>query len=95
MSPSKPSNTDEETAALPGASVPSSRSTAGPTAKVIPFRRTTPAAARGFAGEDEADHCWEPIGLVAVRVVGNFDYPRLHVEMSATEGPEEEEVTPR
>ena len=88
MSPSKPSNTDEETVALPGASVPSSRSTA----KIIPFRPRA-AAASSWSDED-ADDCWEPIGLLAVRVTGQFAKPRIHVEMSAPEDRWEEEQGP-
>ena len=95
MSPSKPSNSDRD-AALPGSDdAPLSRSAWADTANVIPFRPRI-AAASLWSEYEQADlDCWEPIGLLAVRVTGNFDYPRLHVEMSAPEGPEWEEVNPR
>lgn len=94
MSPSKPSNTDEETGALAGVPVPSSRSTAGPTAVILPFRKAMPAAFAGFEDEQADLDCWEPIGLLAVRVTGQFAKPRIHVEMSAPEDRWEEEQGP-
>lgn len=89
MSPSKPSNSDRDAALLAGDVAPLSRSAWADTANVIPFRPRT--AALSWADE-EADDPFESIGLLAVRIVGNFDRPRIHVEMSAPEGPSWEEA---
>lgn len=92
MSPSKTSFTDDGAKILAGTEAPSSMPAAS-RANVIPFRKAMPAAF-GFEDEQADLDCWEPIGLLAVRVTGNFDYPRIHVEMSAPESPWEEEQDP-
>lgn len=65
----------------------------GRSAIILPFRSRT-AAASWDLEEEADDDCWESVGLHAVRIVGNFDRPRIHVEMSAPESPWEEEQDP-
>lgn len=88
MSPSKPSNTDDGAPVLAGIEVPSSRSTAGPTAVILPFRSRTAAASWDL--EDEGpDDCFESIGTLAVHLVGNFTRPSILVWSAPEDGEEE------
>lgn len=72
---------DDETsgslAGLPGVSSPARR--AGLTAEIIPFPSLTAAA--DWFGEDagELDEDVFPLGSLAVKLVGNFNLPRLLV----------------
>jgi len=77
-----------ETEALAGAEASPSGPPSGRSAKVIPFRPRIAAAS--LWSDEEADDCWEQVGLPAIRIVGNFDYPRIHVEKCAPEDGEEE-----
>ena len=76
---------DGETSDLAGSSVPPLGPPSGRSAVILPFRKAMPAAFAGFEDEQADLDCWEPIGLLAVRVTGQFAKPRIHVEMSATE----------
>lgn len=67
---------DGEKASLAGVAASPSRSTAGPTAIIIPFPTLTPPH---WAGEDEDADCWESVGILAVRLLGTFQFPRLLV----------------
>jgi hypothetical protein len=68
---------DEGTAALAGALVPSSRSAWAETSNVIPFTPRS-AAASPWVEDEDAD-CFEMIGVLACRLVGSFDLPRILV----------------
>lgn len=70
---------DGEKASLAGVAASPSRSTAGPTAVIIPFPSLTAAA--DWFGEDagELDEDVFPLGSLAVKLVGNFNLPRLLV----------------
>jgi hypothetical protein len=65
-----------EKASLAGVAASPSRSTAGPTAEIIPFPTLSPPP---WAGDDEDADCWESVGILAVKIVGNFALPRLRV----------------
>lgn len=76
---------DEEAVALAGVSESSSRSTAGPTAEIIPFPAPQTAAME-WAWEEEAgefDDTFESIGSLAVRLVASWQLPRLVVFVAA------------
>lgn len=63
----------------------------GRSAVILSFpARSSAAASEGWEGED-AD-CWESVGVLAVRILGNFDRPFVHCEVQA--GDREEEGTP-
>jgi hypothetical protein len=67
----------ETSIALAGVAASPSRSTAGPTAEIIPFPTLSPPP---WAGEDEDADCWESVGILAVKIVGNFTLPRIRCE---------------
>lgn len=66
----------ETSIALAGVAASPSRSTAGPTAEIIPFPTLSPPP---WAGDDEDADCWESVGILAVRLLGNFLLPKLLV----------------
>ena len=70
--------------------VPASPVPAASGALIIPFPALTPPP---WAGEEEDAGCWESIGVLSVRLVGQFERPRILV-WSAPEGPREEEPNP-
>lgn len=74
---------DGETSDLAGSSVSPQARRAGQASNVIPFRPR--AAAASLWSDEDSDDCWEQLGILAVRVTGQFAKPRIHVEMSATE----------
>ena len=75
---------DDERDALAGVSASSSSARrAGQTAEIIPFPAPMPPP---WAGEDEDAGCWESIGVLACRLVGAFDRPRLLVMTQTPEG---------
>jgi hypothetical protein len=84
----EPYEIDRETSSLAG--VPDSLSAAPPegTAKILIFPTQT-AANYGFwgdAGEPmDLDDDVYPIGFLAVKLVGQFDRPRIHCEMVAAD----------
>lgn len=66
-----------ETEALAGAEASPLGPPSGRSAEIIPFPARN-AAAYGLGEDDDAD-CWEGVGIVAVRLIGNFPLPRLLV----------------
>lgn len=50
----------------------------GRSAEIIPFPRRVAAASMAWDQEADEDH-WEPVGLLAVRLVGDFVRPRILV----------------
>lgn len=69
---------DDETpgslAGLPEVSSPARR--AGLTAEILAFPTLSPPP---WAGDDEDADCWESVGILAVRLLGNFSLPKLLV----------------
>lgn len=69
---------DDGAEILAGTEAPSSPGRrAGHTAEIIPFPSLTAAA--DWLGESEDADCWESIGVLAVKLVGNFTLPKLLV----------------
>ncbi len=73
----------ETSIALAGVAASPSRSTAGPTAVIIPFPDVAAASFWEDAGELDEDVF--PLGSLAVKLVGNFKLPRIHCELVATD----------
>lgn len=71
-------NQEDEALAFGEDSAPSSMTAASP-GSVIQFQVRTSAAAGPDLVATGPDDFWEPIGPVAIRLVGNFDFPRLLV----------------
>lgn len=65
---------DRDAALLAGDVAPLSRSAWAD--NVIAFPALTPPP---WAGEDEDADCWESVGILAVRLLGTFQSPRLLV----------------
>ena len=72
--------------------VPASPVPAASGALIIPFPAQSSAAASDW-GWDGEDADFVPIGVLACRLVGQFERPRILV-WSAPEGPREEEPNP-
>lgn len=56
--------------------------------EIIPFPQAATAALVGFEDE-EADDTWEPVGLLAVRIVARWSLPRCTVFVRGSESWEE------
>ena len=56
----------------------------GRSATILFFPR--PVAAASMAGGEEEADCWESVGLLAVRMVGQWSLPFLHVEVAPGPG---------
>jgi hypothetical protein len=68
---------DDGAEILAGTEAPSSPARrAGLTAEIIPFPSLLPPP---WAGDDEDADCWESVGVLAVKLVGNFNLPKLLV----------------
>jgi hypothetical protein len=65
-----------ETEALAGAEASPLGPPSGRSAEIIPFPTLSPPP---WAGEDEDADCWESVGILAVRLLGNFNLPKLLV----------------
>jgi hypothetical protein len=66
---------DDGVSVLAGIDPPSSLRSAWAD-NVISFPTLSPPP---WAGDDEDADCWESVGILAVKIVGNFDLPRLRV----------------
>ena len=78
-----------EAVSLPG--VAASPVPAASGSKIIPFPTPLPPP---WAGEDEDAGCWESLGVLAVRIVGQFDRPRILVWSSPEDRMREEADSP-
>lgn len=62
----------------------------GRSAVILTFPTRSSAAASEGWGEDEADDCFEQVGLVAVRMMARWSLPFIHCEVQSpgTQGEE-------
>lgn len=61
----------------------------GRSAVILSFPALPSAAASEWAGGEETDDTWLPVGLLAVRLVGRFQRPRILVWSAPESGDEE------
>lgn len=78
---------DDERDALAGVSASSSSARRAGQTNVIPFPQAATAALVGF--EDEEADTWEPVGLLAIRLVMRSKYPRIWCELWGDEREED------
>lgn len=72
-------NSDRDAALLAGYEAPLSRSAWADTSNVIPFPVRLSAAAFEPDWDGEDADCFEPIGVLACRLVGQWSLPRILV----------------